>query len=289
MLIVALSLVAAAPAAGHGSSRRIRRLEHRLHNMTLARDQEKAIAAALAGRVESLTSQVQGLDGQVAGLEATVQQRTAERDAALSKAAALQARLDAIPTPLQVAVEQVRREVAYQEHGGLLPYSHGRLVAQAALDYVVGHVSASAYGWAEVFGGALPVPATADNVLGLQAGICGHAALTFAAIVKQFGLPVRSVQFWYTDPAPLSTPDSHIADEVFYDGGWHFFDATFGNYWASGQDVLSIDDARAGLGVEVKDDAAFTNLAENFVYGDSTGFETDPATTVVLDGQTFGG
>ena len=192
------------------------------------------------------------------------------------------------PDPLAIAVEQVRREVAYES--SRLPYSQGRLVAQAAMDYVVGHVSASAYGYLETEGLPLPAP-TASAVLAIQAGICGHAALTFAAIVRQFGFDARSVQFYYTDPsgpAGLGTPDSHIADEVFYDGGWHFFDATFGDYFVDANgDVLSITDERTSGGTEIKDLSSFTNLAEDYFYGNGTAFETDPATTVVLDGQKF--
>lgn len=224
---------------------------------------------------------------ELAQTTAALTQTRAQLAAAQASATSLQARLDAIPTPLAVAEEQVRREVFYEQQQDL-PYSPGRLVAQAAMDYVNGHVSASAYGFLSVTHGVLPV-ATPESVLGGQAGICGHAALTFADIVKHFGYEVRSVQFYYTDPPPYSTPDSHIATEVYYDGSWHFFDPTFGVLWfdQTTGNVLSITDARAGLGTKSKDEATFTNLAEDFFYGDGTSFETDPATSVVLDGQRF--
>jgi hypothetical protein len=222
---------------------------------------------------------------QIRTLRSQVSQLQTDLDASQAQAAALQAQLDGIATPLAFAEEQVRREVFYEEHQAL-PYSHGRLVAQAAMDYVVGHVSASAYGYLEVTGGALPLP-TPDSTLGTQAGICGFAALTFAAIVKHFGYQVRSVQFYYTEPPPYSTAASHVAVEVYYDGGWHFFDPTFGVLWVDQTtgNVQSITEARAGLGTKSKDEATFTNLAEDFFFGDGTAFETDPATTVVLDGQ----
>lgn len=259
-----------------------RQLHTRLRNMTIARNEKQAA-------LDAANAQISGLRAQAVGLQASLQQRTAERDAARAQVASLQAQIAAVPTPLAVAVERVRRDVAYQEQGGLLPYSHGRLVSQAAMDYVVGHVSASAYGYLEVFGGGVPA-ATPDAVLAAQAGICGDSALTFAAIVKRFGFDVRSVQFYYTDPPPWSTPDGHIAVEVFYDGGWHFFDPTFGTYWQdANEDVLSITDLRANGGTRVKDAASFTNLAEDHLYGDSTEFETDPATVVTLDQQPFKG
>jgi transglutaminase-like putative cysteine protease len=147
--------------------------------------------------------------------------------------------------------------------------------------------SPTAYGYLEIFGGQLPGP-TPDAVLGAQAGLCGDAALAFAAIVKQLGLGARSVQFYYDDPG--NVPDSHIAVEVSYDGGWHYYDPTFGVFYtdASGN-VLPITDVRAGSGTEQKDELTFTNLVENTFYGDDTWFVTDPTTVVEIDKQPFTG
>jgi transglutaminase-like putative cysteine protease len=295
ILIVAAAIAAlAAPAAAsataprHQTQRaqiaRLTKLNHqlqkRLHNMTVLRDQAKAALATANGQIRSLQSQN-------ATLQDSLQQRTSERTAALAQVASLKAQIAAVPTPLAVAVEQVRREVAYAEwYGGGVPYAHGRLVAQSAMDYVLGHVSATAYGYLEIFGGGQLPTDHADSVLATQDGVCGHAALTFAAIVKRFGLAVRSVQFYYEDPGNI--PDSHIAVEVFYDGGWHFYDPTFGLFWtdASGN-VLSIADVRNGLGTQQKDTLAFTNLVEDTYYGDTSAFETDPATVVTIDQQPF--
>ena len=240
-------------------------------------------------KVQALNAQASQLQGTLAQTTATLTQTKAELAASQAQAVALQAKLDAIPTPLAVAEEQVRREVAWAEHADKdtgTPFSDGQLVGLSAMNYVVGHVSAGAYGYLELFGGALPT-SKPDSILGTQAGICGHAALTFAAIVQHLGYSVRSVQFFYTTPD--GTADSHIADEVFYDGGWHFFDPTFGVYWTDGNgNALAITDARAGGGTEHKDDVSFTNVIEDPWYaGDDTAFETDPATTVVLDGQSF--
>jgi hypothetical protein len=248
--------------------------------MTILRNNGKAALATANG-------QISGLQAQISDLQAHVASLTKARDAALAQAAALQAQIAATPTPLAVAVEHVRREVAYAEYGGGIPYSHGRLVAQAAMDYVVEHVSPTAYGYLEIFGGQLPA-SNPDAVLGAQAGLCGGAALVFAAIVKRLGLGARSVQFYYDDPD--STPDSHIAVEVSYDSGWHYFDPTFGVFFTDGTgNALSITDARAGSGTEQKDELAFTNLVENTFYGDDTWFETDPTTVVDIDKQPFTG
>jgi transglutaminase-like putative cysteine protease len=154
------------------------------------------------------------------------------------------------------------------------------------MDYVVGHVSPTAYGYLEIFGGQLPGP-TPDAVLGAQAGLCGDAALAFAAIVKRLGLGARSVQFYYDDSG---VPANHIAVEVSYGGGWHYFDPTYGVFWTdSTGNALSITDVRAGSGTEQKDELAFTNLVDNTFYGDDTWFVTDPTTVVEIDKQPFDG
>ena len=220
----------------------------------------------------------------VSGLKQQLAERTAERDRALRQAAGLQAQLISAPSPLAQAVEQVRREVAYGERTLAVagaPAQRDALVAHAAMTYVVGHVSAPAYGYMNELLGARPVP-TADGALGAGAGICGHAALTFAAIVKRLGLPVRSIQFYYGT-------NNHIAAEVFYDGGWHYFDPTYGAYYGTPDGVLSVDEARSDPGAPLHQNttllwwtvgmmAGYTGLLE---------FAVDPATRVEIDKQAF--
>jgi hypothetical protein len=269
--------------------REVGSLRLRLQDMTAARNKAKVSLRRATDSRKSSQKQLAAANQQIASLQTLVTQRTSERDAALQRAAALQVELAAVPQPLALAQEQVRREVGWAEYeykANGTPYSDGRLVALSAMNYVVGHVSTGAYGYLEVFGGALPT-SNSDSILEAQAGICGHAALTFAAILKHFGYSVRSVQFYYTTPD--ASPDSHIADEVFYDGAWHFFDPTFGLYWtAPDGGVLTITEARAGGGSRHKDDVSFTNLIEDpWFAGDDTAFETDPATTVDIDAQPF--
>jgi hypothetical protein len=271
----------------------VHRLQRRLYDMTQARD---GLKAALAGTTRSFqTSQEQlgAASQEVASLQQLLAQRTSERDAALGEVTALQiqvAQLQAAALrPLEVAEEQVRREVAWGEYeadANGTPYSHGELVALSAMDYVVGHVSTGAYGYLEIYGGSLP-DATADAVLDSQAGICGHASLTFAAILEYFGYDVRSVQFYYSTPD--GTPDSHIGVGVSYDGAWHYFDPTFGTYWTDAKgNAMSIEEIRNGEGTQHKDDVSFTNVIEDSWFGgDATAFITDPATTVDLDAQSF--
>lgn len=283
ILVVVLAAATSAEARPNPEvlslAKEVKVLKHRLQNMTAARN-------ALKGSLALANAQIAGLNSASAGLQATLQQRTSERDAALAQvsslqaqASSLQAQLAAIPKPTAVAFQQVQREVGWAMNAD--PRSQGELTALSAMDYVVGHVSAGAYGYLEL--NDLPLPnSEPDVILGTQAGICGHAAIAFADIMDHFGYSVRSVQFYWT--LSDGTADSHIGVEVQYDGGWHYFDPTFGLYWTDPSgNVLSITDERASAGVEHKDDVAFTNLIEDpWFGGDDTAFETDPTTTVVV-------
>lgn len=290
MLVVAVALAIAATASAQ-PSKKVLRLRHQLHSMAVARNKARGQLATTRKRLAISQAQIQSLQSQLSSTSSLLAQRTTERDSALGQVASLQARLDAIPSPLAIAEQDVRREVEWAEGGGAPGTSVpllGKNVALAAMDYTIGHVRVGAYGWYENYFGEAPggpdLPSyelTANEILAGQAGICGHAARVFAQIVSDLGFPVRSVQFSFNDP----TPDGHIAVEVFYDGAWHYFDPTFGQFWkdASGN-VLGISDVRSGLGARVKDDAAFVNLIEGPALpgGDSSWYETDPATVVTV-------
>lgn len=270
LIVAALGALLLAPVAGAHPNYRAR--SHRLHH--LVRVLERKTRADRV-HISKLRSELTTANGQISALQSTVAQLTEQRDQAVNEVTSLQAQIAAVPTQLAVAIEQVRREV-YWGQGGV-GYPRGQLVAQAALDYTVGHISTGAYGYLELVGQPLPAyTESANDMLSGQAGICGHATTVFATIVASFGLPTRSVQFSYNDPAP----DGHIAAEVYYDGGWHFFDPTYGQFWTdlSGS-VLSIDDVRNGLGSLQRDWASFTNLIEG---PNDTDFETDPSTTVTI-------
>jgi hypothetical protein len=295
VLAVAASAIPAAQAQTRKSpaprASTVKKLRAQLHRTRVALSHANAELGRTRTRLASSQQQVQSLTAQATQLQATLSQTQAALAASQAQAASLQAKLDAISTPLVVAEEQVRREVAYSE--GVLasagvPYSPGQLVSQAAMDYVVGHVNAPAYGYLTTIAG-VGVPALPDPILSAQAGICGHAALTYAAIVRHFGYAVRSVQFYYGPGGAWN----HIADEVSYDGAWHYFDPTFGIYYQDAGEVLSITDARAATepaSLLVQDDSLFwtavVRQAHNTELSDVS-FATDPATTVVIDGQPF--
>lgn len=268
LAVAVLAVPTAAAHSGQASSHRPAAtrsgIELKSARVTLAR------ATSQLARIRSLVG-VGELGRQVSRLQHTL-------NAARTQLRRAQSELGT-PSPLAVAFEQVRREYAYVK-AGLPEYSRGQLISEAAMDYVAGHVSDTAYGYIELFDGKAKVPSpTPNSALGTQAGICTGAAVTFGTIVHHFGLKVRSVNFYYDDPPPYSTPDGHVAVEVWYDGGWHYFDPTYGLFWtdASGH-VLSIDEARAGLGSLQKNAAAFTNVFEDAVFGDDAWFLTDPTT-----------
>ena len=230
-------------------------------------------AAAELARIRSRAGAV-ALQRQVSQLQRTLRKAKEQVNAAEG----------ALDTPLEVALKQVEREVAYVK-GGVPQYSKGQLVAEAAMDYVAGHVSDTAYGYIAVFEGKRRVPPpTPNSSLGTQAGICTGAAVTFGTIVNHFGLKVRSVNFYYNDPPPYDTPDGHVAAEVWYDGGWHFFDPTYGLFWtdANGH-VLPVSEIRNGLGSLQKNVAAFTNIFEDAVFGNDAWFVTDPTTRIAYN------
>jgi transglutaminase-like putative cysteine protease len=245
---------------------------------------------ALKSEVRRLTRRVDAQQRALNAAASSVTTRTVERDRALARATTTQAELDSRPSALTAAVEHVRREVVHSEYvlaEASVPYQHEAIVARAAMTYVVGHVSAPAYGYMNKTLGTRPLP-TAESVLGAGSGICGHAALTFAAIIKRFKIPVRSVQFYYADGV-----NNHIAAEVFYDGVWHYYDPTWGALYADARGrVLSIDEARAHPEPDSllqQDGTLLWRWILSLAGVAPLGGETDPSTRVEIDKQPFSG
>jgi hypothetical protein len=183
-----------------------------------------------------LGSQLGWAQTTASSLAENARDRTSERDS-------LQNYINGIPSELQRAVEQVRQEVDYtrfisNREGRPVPDEY--LISLATMNYVVGHVTAPAYGYRHELA-SIALPWDAESALFMQAGLCGTAAWTFAVIVKQFGVQVRSAEFYFS-----SGIDNHIAAETYYDGDWHYFDPTWGLTFSNGSDVLSLTEAREG-------------------------------------------
>jgi cell division protein FtsB len=175
---------------------------------------------------DNLVQETASLSATVTSLQSNLRDMTGERDYYKNA-----------PTELSRAVSTIQAERAYIER--LDPAaSDGYVISTAAMNYVVGHVLAEVYGYRVL--NSMAIPWSAEMALETQAGICGTASFTFAAIVRQFGLPVRSVQFYHG-------ANNHIAVETFYGGAWHYFDPTWGAVFSdSSEPVLSIAQARSG-------------------------------------------
>jgi transglutaminase-like putative cysteine protease len=232
----------------------------------------------------SASRQLQQRHDTIHHLRAQLRRTESELARVRARLASTQKKLAAIPRPFSVAVKDVREEASW---AGGTPQD----LALAAMDYVIGHVRTGMYGYLEGVYHEAPggpsLPSYREDVnaiLSTQTGICFHAERVFGAIMRAVGLPVRDVGFNYTEPDRV--PDSHSAAEVYYNGGWHFFDPTYGVvYKDASSNILSIASARAAGAQNVtmvKDNAAFVNLIENPPSpGDNdTWFEFDPATFV---------
>ena len=61
--------------------------------------------------------------------------------------------------------------------------------------------------------------------------LCGGKSHSFAILCRKAGMPARYVGSMY-----MSTMSSHAISEVFYEGRWHLYDATFGMFFYSRSD-----------------------------------------------------
>lgn len=258
------------------------------------------IAATAAQATPKQQRQIVALKKQVAVLKKTAQVRekqladvqagsnwlqnmltTAEyqRDSYKAERDAYRAKLDAVPTEIQRGTEIIREQLAYTKliaASQNRTVSDGYLISLAAMNYVVGHVTAPAYGYRNAIA-HFDLPWDAETALGTQAGICGTASFTFQALVQQFGLPVRSVQFYFPDGI-----NNHIAVETFYDGSWHYFDPTWNLTFSQGDSVQSITDARTGPTNTLHHDENLLWFLMSPALASEFPLLTDPATVVEI-------
>jgi hypothetical protein len=147
------------------------------------------------------------------------------------------------------ALVRIRQEVEYVEHTALpsmgQSYPHAYVFALATMSYVVGHVSAPAYGYLDENNQPLPGgddrSALAEASLAAGAGICGNAACTMLALLSEEGIRTRLLSLYFqTQRVPRN---GHNVVEVYYDRRWHLFDPTWGRMYrrsdARPPDVLS--------------------------------------------------
>jgi len=129
---------------------------------------------------------------------------------------------------LDQAVKSIREQVAWF---GERPkgYSREFLAAVATMNYVQSRVSSLNY--ALLVKAKKPLPTTAEEHLGLQAGICGGQVMTFREILNRLGVRNRPIEF-YIRGRTRAGNRGHIGAEVFYAGKWRFFDVTWGTYYS---------------------------------------------------------
>lgn len=296
MVGLVIAALASVPVASADSSpqRRIARLEHTVQSLRAELHATRSRLAAANRKSAKARGQVAAvrrrLADQTASFQTTVQQlgATQQQVTALgNEVSSLQAQLAAVPTALAQAEAQLESKIRWAEQFAPSSYSSGMITALAAMDYVSTHVSSTA----AVFAPPVSLPpggdqaAYANAILTAGVGECSYHVLVFDVLMAHFGYRTRAVSFYYQD-AWTQAAGAHSAVEVFYDGVWHYFDPTYSVYWTDPTtgNVLDIATERqAGDGLEHKNNGLFLNLFENpFYNGDTTGFETDPATDVVI-------
>lgn len=136
-------------------------------------------------------------------------------------------------TALETAVTRVRARANYCHKS--LPWPRERVLAYAALEYTVGHVSAPQYGVNHPLDTDPSDDADPDEILAEEAGICGHAGIVMQAILGKISVQTRHVEIYY------GTNGGHVAVEVAWLGMWHYFDPTWGTlYVTAGDSVLGL-------------------------------------------------
>lgn len=139
------------------------------------------------------------------------------------------------------AVKKISMEVEY-----LKPYfpqtNLSYVYSVCIMNYVVGHVSAPAYGYLNSKGN--PTGGDVEDVLNREAGICGAARLVFEDISRSLGVKTRSVFVFYPHPNGTKDIAGHTFSEAFWGGKWHYLDPTWGVFYRKPgnpqDDILSI-------------------------------------------------
>lgn len=293
-LVVAALVSVPVASADSSSHRTIARLAHTVQSLRAELHATQSRLAAANRKTAKARRQVAAvrrrLTDQTASFQTTVEQlgATQQQVAALeNEVSSLQLQLAATPTTLAQAEGQLEWKIRWAEQFAPASYSAGQLTALAAMNYVSTHVSSTA----AVFAPPVSLPpggdqaAYANAILTAGVGECSYHVLVFDVLMAHFGYRTRPVSFYYQDPWTQAA-GAHSAVEVFYDGAWHYFDPTYSVYWTdmTTDNVLDIATERqGGNGLEHKNNGLFLNLFENpFYSGDTTGFETDPATDVVV-------
>jgi hypothetical protein len=150
-------------------------------------------------------------------------------------------------SPIALAAEVVNDDVqSWGNDCGLAPEY---LYALSAMDYVQNTLSTGRFRVLSLKR-QLPQRLDAETCLFLRAGCCGNHVETFDKVLGRCQFPVkrRGVEFYLHNEASAAN-SSHVAAEVYYKGGWHFFDVICGTFFVrrgakTQDDLLSLEEIR---------------------------------------------
>jgi hypothetical protein len=161
---------------------------------------------------------------------------------AVALAAAPGARADGpASTQVDAAVAYVQEAVAGVQSSPGARAPRGYTATMAALNYVQANVSSAVYAYRSAHG--LAAPATAEEALAEQAGICGNQVEVFLQVLHRLGVRAIPAQFFFTADGDRQ---NHVAAEVRWSGSWHFVDVSYGAvFWKRAGHLLSLADLLA--------------------------------------------
>jgi hypothetical protein len=121
----------------------------------------------------------------------------------------------------EIAAEAAYVKSIYRAHHWSPPREY--VDALATLSYVQGHVSAPLYGYLQQHRRRAP-GSSPSQILAQGAGIGGHAAIVYRAIMKTFSVPTRQVDVFFPKGGAVLV-------EVWWNRAWHVVDPTFGAFF----------------------------------------------------------
>lgn len=134
--------------------------------------------------------------------------------------------INKISTEVDYCLELIESNdiIIYKEH----------LIALSAMQYTEFNVSPALYCVLQENDSEEIQKRSLYEILYTQSGLCGDMSVVFANIIKEFDIKYRIIQFYYSN--------THVAVEIYYNGGWHYYDPTWGIYFLKDSKILSIEE-----------------------------------------------
>lgn len=136
----------------------------------------------------------------------------------------------ALSTPVEDLASRIEKEAKYS-HGDYSTYRPMDWplefnLALSAMNYTSQNISPLIYGYNYVTSGKSNY--SVDEAIKEGAGLCGTQVAVFAELMKELGIPLRTIQLYQIDRPNGS---NHIFAEVFYLNQWHMFDITYAAFF----------------------------------------------------------